>query len=447
MGLKVHVHTGLIFLAVAIWCAPSSSQVMDGRSEAVNSTLRSDSSIQIAQTDSTELAFWESVKNSDDPAELRAYIDRYPEGHFTTLARLRMNKLQGAATNVQAEATPAASPQNGASSSPPPVHECDQLASAVDLARIRDSASDGGVDTGIAATVCRKAIEAHPGEARFEFQLGRVLAAAQAFQEAAQWYRKAADRGHAAAQTELGLLFTEGLGVAQDDGEAVRWYRQAAEQGFGWAQAHLGLMYAIGRGVARDDSQAVQWYRKSAELGFAWAQAQLGSLFDQGRGVARDHVQAAKWYALAAEQGHAGAQSSLGQVYATGRGVAKNLAVAIYWSRKAALQGDEYAQTNLEILGVSMDQASAIEIEAVQEALTKLGYGPTPADGSVGPKTEAAIEAYQRDRELPVDGTVTLELVARVLGVDSVEPPSVSTADQDDATTPQSTESDDLDTF
>ena len=40
---------------------------------------------------------------------------------------------------------------------------------------------------------------------------------------------KAADQGHAHAQHKLGLMFSEGRGVAQTDVEATRWYRKAAD--------------------------------------------------------------------------------------------------------------------------------------------------------------------------------------------------------------------------
>ena len=40
-----------------------------------------------------EVVFWQSVKESDDDDELQAYLDRYPNGLFAKLARLRIEKL------------------------------------------------------------------------------------------------------------------------------------------------------------------------------------------------------------------------------------------------------------------------------------------------------------------------------------------------------------------
>ena len=48
----------------------------------------------------------------------------------------------------------------------------------------------------------------------------------------------------------------------------------------------------------------------------------------------------------------------------------------------------------------------------VQGHLAALGYAPGPRDGVIGPQTAAAIEAYQRDRQLTPDGRITAGLLA-----------------------------------
>jgi hypothetical protein len=40
--------------------------------------------------DSTELAFWQSISHSQNPAEYLAYLDAYPNGRFAGLAQLRL---------------------------------------------------------------------------------------------------------------------------------------------------------------------------------------------------------------------------------------------------------------------------------------------------------------------------------------------------------------------
>lgn len=47
-----------------------------------------------------------------------------------------------------------------------------------------------------------------------------------------------------------------------------------------------------------------------------------------------------------------------------------------------------------------------LKIAGVQLALTALGYAPGPADGDIGPRTRAAVVAFQEDAGLEPDGVV-----------------------------------------
>jgi adenylate cyclase len=41
-----------------------------------------------------ELSFWDSVRESDNPAMLQAYLDKYPDGEFKALAEIRLDELE-----------------------------------------------------------------------------------------------------------------------------------------------------------------------------------------------------------------------------------------------------------------------------------------------------------------------------------------------------------------
>ena len=186
----------------------------------------------------------------------------------------------------------------------------------------------------------------------------------QDYAQAALWYRKAAEQGHAVAQFCLARLFDQGQGVPQDGAKAALWYRKAAEQGDAKAQFNLGVMYDTGRGVPRDYARAVSWYRKAAEQGDGDAQYGLGKESYLGRGVLKDYAEAALWFRKAAEQGHADAQFSLGGLYLFGYGVAQDYAEAVMWFRKAADQGLSMAQGAVGFAyysgqGISQDRARA----------------------------------------------------------------------------------------
>jgi serine protease Do len=69
-------------------------EVAEAPAPAETSAAEVESSDSSLSTDSVEVAFWNTVKDSDDPSMLRAYLDRFPSGHFAALARIKLLKLQ-----------------------------------------------------------------------------------------------------------------------------------------------------------------------------------------------------------------------------------------------------------------------------------------------------------------------------------------------------------------
>jgi len=59
--------------------------------------------------------------------------------------------------------------------------------------------------------------------------------------------------------------------VPQDYLEAVKWYHRAAEQGHAFAQSNLGVMYAKGAGVPQDYARAHMWFNIAASSGKDYA--------------------------------------------------------------------------------------------------------------------------------------------------------------------------------
>ena len=167
------------------------------------------------------------------------------------------------------------------------------------------------------------------------------------YSNALGYFRKAAEQGYAAGQSDLGFMYYNGYGVTKDYDEAVKWFRKAAEQGLARGQNNLGNMYRYGYGVTKDYDEAVKWYRKAAEQGLAQGQCSLGFMYYKGYGVTKDYAEAVKWYRKAAEQGLARGQYNLGYMYQYGYGVKKDQSKALEWYRKAAEQGDEDAKAKV----------------------------------------------------------------------------------------------------
>jgi uncharacterized caspase-like protein len=84
-------------------------------------------------------AFWESVKDSNSIAELKAYLDRFPEGTFASLATLRIRQLKAAAGPAPVAHRATAAP----GTIPPPVAAAGgSAASAANAARGPETAAE-----------------------------------------------------------------------------------------------------------------------------------------------------------------------------------------------------------------------------------------------------------------------------------------------------------------
>ena len=185
-------------------------------------------------------------------------------------------------------------------------------------------------------------------------------------EEAAAWYRCAAERGYAPAQYALGVCCQDGIGVAKDEREAFRLFGLAAEQGHTEAQYMLGRCY-MGIGTDANDKEAVKWLRLAADRGYAPAQNWLGTCYRLGRGVKKDEMLAAQLYRLAADQGNVTAQNNIGYCYKCGVGVEQDNHEAVRWYRLAAEQGNAVSMNNLALcyedgVGVVRDYREAVRL-------------------------------------------------------------------------------------
>ena len=120
------------------------------------------------------------------------------------------------------------------------------------------------------------------------------------FDVAAAKFRELAEQGDSSAQFNLGSLYRQGQGVAQDDKQAALWWAKAADQGHLDAMDNLGLRYAKGEGVEPDMVQAYKWFsiaslskNASATANAKFAATQLTSeQLDQAQILAKE------WMAL-----------------------------------------------------------------------------------------------------------------------------------------------------
>ncbi len=261
---------------------------------------------------------------------------------------------------------------------------------------------------------------AEQSKASAQFSLGVMYSNGQGipqdYAEALKWYRLAAEQGSADAQFNLGLMYYQGQGVLQNYTEALSWYRKAAEQEHVSAWGALGKLYHLGEGVVQDYAKAVNWFQKAAQQRDAFSQMKLGIIYFQGQGVPQDYVEAHKWFSLAASGFPPGTNRDH-TVVLRDIVVANMTAAQIAESQRLAREWKPKTQT-AKAVSKSLAESPATSsetVKSIQTSLAALGYKPGPSDGIHGSRTRRAIEAFQRDHDLPVTGEASQLLDRRIL--------------------------------
>ena len=127
-----------------------------------------------------------------------------------------------------------------------------------------------------------------------------------------------------------------------NNNDAVFWIRFAAERGHAEAQANLGIMYAQGsKGLEKNMTEALKWFELAAKEGNPMAQYNAAVCYLHGHGTIpvshKDEVKAMSLYHVAAENGHPDAQSHLAFCYFNGsNGVKEDLKKGFEWLKKAS---------------------------------------------------------------------------------------------------------------
>lgn len=119
--------------------------------------------------------------------------------------------------------------------------------------------------------------------------------------EAIKYFEEAANCGSARAQTELGMCYLNGIGVAVNEKKGVEYLTRGADNGDSAAQHELGYMYLQGKHVQRDPATAAEFFEMGAEQGHALSCYDLGQCYEKGEGVVQNNARALELYKMALE--------------------------------------------------------------------------------------------------------------------------------------------------
>jgi len=100
---------------------------------------------------------------------------------------------------------------------------------------------------------------------------------------AAEWFLKAAEKGHVEAMAEYAMCCELGCGREQSDEDALEWYTRAANMGHVESNYSVGEAFEEAKGVPQSDSEACLWYYKAAVMGDEDSKRALQRLQDIAR--------------------------------------------------------------------------------------------------------------------------------------------------------------------
>jgi TPR repeat protein len=333
--------------------------------------------------------FWQTIKDSDDPADFRAYMDAQDRGEITgsfrRLAQNRVRTLEKSGPGSFQVATRSAAPgQDLVSSAREAFGRGDYRAAARDwtaaaaqgngaamynLGVMSLTGKGGPKDVAAAAKWFKASAQAGHSGGMVNWGLCQLNGFGTAKDEAGgvQWIQKAADKGSPNAMGMLAEAYYRGRGVPSDPRQGAAYLQKAVDAGDGPSIAQLADAYDRGDGVPKDPRRAFNLYQRAAVSGDADAMVRLGYAYEDGTAVRRDDVQAATWYQRASELGSSEGMSSLAVMLENGAGLPQDYARAADYYRQAANAGDARGYLGLGSMtargaGVRANPAEAVRL-------------------------------------------------------------------------------------
>ena len=321
--------------------------------------------------------FWQSIKDSDDPADFKAYMEAQDRGEISgSFRKLAVNRIRAI------DKLPPGSFQVASRSTLPGQ---DLVVAA------RDAFGRG--DYRSAARDWTTAANAGNGAAMYNLGVMSLSGrgATKDIAAAARWFKASAGAGHSGGMVNWGLCLLNGFGTAKDEAGGFTWIRTAANKGSANAMGLLAEAYYRGRGIAVDPRQGAGWLQKAVDAGDGPSIAQLADAYDRGEGVPRDGKRAFSLYQRAALAGDTEAMVHVGYAYEDGEAVGKDDIQAATWYQRAAEAGNSEGMSSLAVMfeagsGLDQDYARAAEYYRAAagqgDARGYLGLGSLTARGA-----------------------------------------------------------------
>lgn len=210
--------------------------------------------------DSLDTRLWQSAENGNTVEEYQAYIEQYPDGNYTRMAKARIKLIKQNQEISQKTVEDATENNSGK------------------LVQLQTDCDTGGADA------C--------GELGYIYRNGIGVAKDEAL--AAVMAMQGCDAGSASACTELSYLYRTGIGVEKDEERAFTLIKPACTGENTVGCASLAYMYRKGLGVTKDEARAALAAKHGCDGGRAQSCAELGYMYREGIGVKKNKARALK---------------------------------------------------------------------------------------------------------------------------------------------------------
>ncbi len=182
------------------------------------------------------------------------------------------------------------------------------------------------------------------------YSLGDDAYYAENYSVAYRQYKVACDGGNALGCNDVGYIYSNGLGLLEDDAEARKYYKRACDMGRALGCKNFATLLNNGHGGAENDQLARTYYTIACDGGNADACSSLADLYEAGDGGSQDSAIARLFTEKACTLGSSEGCFQLGRIYKNGDLVAQDIEKANEFYTMACEGGNASGCTNLGLM-------------------------------------------------------------------------------------------------
>jgi TPR repeat protein len=237
------------------------------------------------------------------------------------------------------------------------------------------------------------------GDAEAAFRLGRYYQMERAepdYALALKFYESALEKNHPWAINNLGLMYRDGLGVAQNEKTAYGFFQEAARLNNPWAYVNLADMTFEGRSVKADPRAAIGWLEQGGHNNCTLCLIEEAAIYHVGEyGIHADRSKTVALLEKAAAVGEDQPKLLLAEMYVVGDGVRQSSRSA--FDILKALSDNGYADASVLLGELSSDDK--IRNYLFDSALGGVGNMPADLTGAFPRDIALSIHYWERANE------------------------------------------------